>query len=96
MCSKSRDASPKRSHVPHRLVLVEWEDSSQPVPAWQWVADYEAPEIIRCVSVGCLIPETDQAMAVAPNIGDMRCERIQASEIIRITRSAVSRSADLR
>ena len=82
--------------VPHRLVLVEWEDSAQPVPGWQWIADYAVPEIIKCVSVGYLIAETDQAIAVAPNIGDVGCERIQASGIIRIPRSAVSRIADLR
>ncbi len=89
----SRKARPA---VPHRLVLVEWEDSAQPIPAWQWVADYGAPEIIRCVSVGYLIAETELAIAVAPNIGDVGRERIQASGIIRIPRSAVSKIVDLR
>ena len=81
--------------IPYRLVRVDWEDSSQPVPAWQWVDDYVAPAIIRCVSVGYLIAETDQAIAVAPNIGDVGCERIQASGIIRIPRSAVSKIVTL-
>lgn len=84
-----------RPAVPHRLVLVEWEDSSQPIPAWQWVETYEAPEIVRCVSVGYLIAETADALAVAPNIGDVGSDRIQASGIIRIPRRAVCRIADL-
>jgi hypothetical protein len=81
--------------VPYRLVLVEWRDSSQPIPAWQWVKDYSEPEVTRCLSVGYLIAETDAAIAVAPNLGDVGRERVQASGIIRIPRSAVSRIADL-
>ena len=75
--------------------MVEWEDSAQPVPAWQWVETYQVPAIVRCVSVGYLIAETPDAVAVAPNIGDVGCERIQASGIIRIPRGAVQRIADL-
>jgi hypothetical protein len=82
-------------HVPHRLVIVEWEDSAQPVSDWQWVETYQLPQIVRCVSVGYLIAETEQAIAIAPNIGDLGHERIQASGIIRIPRSAVSRIANL-
>jgi hypothetical protein len=85
----------KRPAIPHRLIMVEWEDSSQPIAAWQWADDYQAPETVRCVSVGYLIAETEQAIAVAPNIGDVGCERIQASGIIRIPRSAVSKMSDL-
>ncbi len=85
----------RRPSVPHRLVMVEWEDSAQPVPAWQWVETYQVPAIVRCVSVGYLIADTPEALAVAPNIGDVGCERIQASGIIRIPRRAVQRIADL-
>ena len=85
----------RRAQVPHRLVSVEWEDSSQPVPGWQWVDDYEIPEIIRCISVGYLIAEADHAIALAQNIGDVGRDRIQASGVIRIPRSAVRKIADL-
>jgi hypothetical protein len=84
-----------RPAVPHRLVMVEWEDSAQPISAWQWVETYEIPEIIRCVSVGYLIAETEDAVAVAPNLGDIGRDRMQASGIIRIPRRAVCRIADL-
>jgi hypothetical protein len=79
----------------HRLVLVEWEDSSQPVSAWQWVDDYQLPEIVKAVSVGFLIAQTKTAIAVAPNLGDTTKENCQASGIIRIPRSAVRRITNL-
>ena len=79
---------------PYKLVKVEWEDSARPIPAWQWIADYELPQIVACISVGYLIAETRQALALAPNLGDIGQE-IQASGIIRIPRSAVRRIAVL-
>jgi hypothetical protein len=72
-----------------KLVMVEWEDSARPISAWQWVDDYEIPKIVSCLSVGFLIAATDQAIAIAPNLGDIECDRTQASGIIRIPRSAV-------
>jgi len=79
----------RRPSTPYDLVVVEWEDSQQPVPAWQWVQDYEAPAIVRCISVGYLIAETTDAIALAPNLGDVTREKIQASGIMRIPASAV-------
>lgn len=84
-----------RPNVPHRLVLVEWEDSARPISSWEWVESYKIPEIISCVSVGYLIAETDNALAIAPNIGDIGHDRVQASGIIRIPRSAVRTMTNL-
>jgi hypothetical protein len=78
-----------------RLVRVEWEDSIRPVSAWQWIDEYEAPQTVRCVSVGFLIARTKAAIALAPNLGDMLQERVQASGIIRIPRSAVRKLCEL-
>jgi|GEM_PF-4167518 hypothetical protein len=47
------------------------------------------PEVVACVSVGYLIADTKRAIALAPNLGDIEREQIQASGIIRIPRSAV-------
>jgi hypothetical protein len=91
--SQSTTARPK---TPYKLVLVEWEDSAQPISKWQWTDEYEIPEIVTCVSVGYLISETKAALAIAPNLGDVRRERVQASGIIRIPRSAVRRIVKLR
>lgn len=80
---------------PYRLVQVEWEDSARPIGAWQWVDEYELPEIVPCISVGFLIAETKKAIALAPNLGDVGRERVQASGILRIPRSAVRRVTSL-
>lgn len=81
--------------APYQIVVVEWEDSARPIPAWQWVDDYEVPQVIRCISVGYLIAETDQALALAPNLGDVGRERVQACGIIRLPRSAVRKISRL-
>lgn len=40
-------------------VLVEWEDSSQPVSAWQWLSQ-AVGEVVRCRTVGWLLPDGDE------------------------------------
>ena len=85
----TKGAPSKRPPVPYDLVIVEWEDSAQPSPTWQWVKDYEFPSIVRCTSVGYLIAQTRDAIAIAPNLGDLAREQIQASGIMRIPASAV-------
>ena len=85
----------KPPKAPYRLVMLEWEDSARPIEAWQWVDEYEIPDIVRCISVGFLIAETEEALAVAPNLGDVTKERTQASGIIRIPRTAVRSMTEL-
>lgn len=84
------------SPVPYALTRVEWEDSAQPVPGWQWAHNYESPEVVKCVSVGYLIAETKQALVLAPNVGGLGSEQHQVSGIIRIPRSAVRRMTRLK
>jgi hypothetical protein len=68
--------------LPYDLVLIEWEDSQRPISEWQWANEYQIPEIVRCVSVGYLIAETSEALALAPNLGGLGQDKIQASGII--------------
>jgi hypothetical protein len=82
----------KPPKAPYPLVVVEWEDSAQPISAWQWVDDYREPEILKCLSVGYLITETDTAIALAPNLGDVTREKAQACGIIRIPQRAITRT----
>lgn len=51
------------------LVLIEWVDSGQPVPGWQWLEDIGPRRAHRCVSVGFLIQDDDSAKVLAPNLG---------------------------
>jgi hypothetical protein len=76
--------------------MVAWDDSSQPISSWQWVEDYQMPATVQCISVGYLIADTPDAIALAPNIGDVGRDRLQASGIIRIPRSAVRNVSDLK
>ena len=84
-----------RAATTYRLVAVAWEDSQQPVPRWQWLEEYEMPEAVTCISVGFLIAQTDAALAIAPNLGDVQQARAQASGIICIPTSAVKWMAHL-
>jgi hypothetical protein len=79
----------KPDAVPYKLVKVEWEDSARPIAEWQWVADYKVPQTVLCISVGFLIAKTKHALSLAPNLGDIGREQIQASGIIRIPCSAI-------
>lgn len=70
--------------------MVEWEDSAQPQPDWQWLKGYKAPSIIRCRSVGWLIHDDESVKALAPNISHPDDDGdVQASGIIRIPTRAV-------
>jgi hypothetical protein len=59
------------------------------------VDEYAVPDAVTCVSVGFLIAQTDAALALAANLGDIGHDRSQACGIIRIPASAVRRLADL-
>lgn len=87
--SHSKKQNRPLPQAPYRLVLVEWEDSARPIPGWQWVEDYELPETIRCLSVGYLIAETESAIALAPNLGDLAQPKAQACGIVRIPQRAI-------
>lgn len=74
------------------LVLIEWEDSAQPIPSWSYLATFEAPGTIRCASVGWLIRDDKQMKALAPNMGAIDDENsMQVSGVIQIpTRCVIS------
>lgn len=69
----------------HQIVLVEWEDSRQPRPAWLRLSDLPTPDIVRCQSVGWLVYDGDDVKMLAPNLGDIGDpENAQASGVIQI------------
>lgn len=78
------------------LVLVEWEDSAQPTATWQYLAELDPPEVVRCQSVGFLIYDGDDVKALAPNVGDLGGEHAQASGVMRIPARCVTRIRRLR
>ena len=78
------------------LVLIEWEDSAQPVAAWQYLDEVGVPEIVRCQSVGFLVYDGNDVKALAPNVGDLGGEHAQASGLMRIPTRCVTRIRKLR
>jgi hypothetical protein len=78
------------------LVMIEWEDSAQPIPTWSYLASFEAPGTVRCVSVGWLIRDDGVMKVVAPNMGavDKECS-LQVSGMIQIPTSCILRVTEL-
>jgi hypothetical protein len=75
------------------LVLIEWLDSGQPVPGWQWLEAIEPRRPHLCVSVGFLMQDDASAKVLAPNLGASNGsgDWDQASGMITIPASAVKR-----
>ena len=82
--------------MPRGLVLIEWEDSAQPTPAWQHSASLQRGGVVRCQSVGFLLHEGKDVMILAPNIGDISTDNEQVSGIIRIPTRSIVRQLKLR
>jgi len=67
------------------LVLIEWRDSAQPTPQWQFLSDYEPCDAIICSSVGYLVYDGEMTKGLAQNLGcGVSEDSIQASGIIHI------------
>jgi hypothetical protein len=75
------------------LVLIEWLDSGQPVPSWQWLEHIAPRRPHLCVSVGFLMHDDDDAKVLAPNLGASNgcSDWDQASGVITIPTTAVQR-----
>lgn len=75
-----------------KLVLIEWEDSRQPEPAWTRLSEFYPPPVARCVSVGWMIYDGEDTKMLTPNMADIKNENnIQGSGIIQIPTSCVTR-----
>jgi hypothetical protein len=67
------------------LVMIVWEDSVQPQPAWVRLADWKPCGVVRIASVGWLIKDGKRVKALAPNMGgiDEKTD-VQVSGVIHI------------
>ena len=67
------------------LVMVEWEDSSQPIPNWSYLSEVGDATAVVCASVGWLVHDGSDVKALAPNMGHVNDEcSVQVSGLIRI------------
>ena len=75
------------------LVMIEWVDSGQPIPGWQWLSDLDLRRAHKCGSVGFLVQDDAQTKVIAPNLaasnGDNEWD--QASGLFTIPTAAVIR-----
>lgn len=79
-----------------KLVLVEWVDSAQPLPAWRHLDDVPTLEVIECVSVGWLVGRSRDVLMLAPNIGNIQSGgSAQGSGFVRIPRCSITRIVEL-
>lgn len=78
------------------LVLIEWEDSSQPTGEWQLLHSIAHELAIRCQTVGFLVRDGRIAKIVAQNIGELDGRGHQVSGVISIPTRAVTRIVRLK
>lgn len=76
-----------------KLVLIEWMDSGQPIPGWQWLSDFEPRRAHKCVSVGFLLQDDEKTKVLAPNLGASSGDDDwdQASGLLTIPTTAVTK-----
>jgi hypothetical protein len=74
------------------LVSIEWVDSGQPIPGWQWLEGMDRRRPHKCISVGFLVQDDEDAKVLAPNLGSSGggSEWDQASGLITIPTAAVT------
>ena len=80
--------------MPHQppLVLIEWLDSGHPVPGWTWIGSVGHRHAHRCISVGFLVQDDDDAKVVVANLGSSGAEQWdQVSGLIVILAKAVTK-----
>ena len=80
-------------HPPPPLVLIEWLDSGQPIPGWQWLEALTRHQPHRCVSVGFLGQDDEETKVLAPNLGASggNSEWDQVSGVITIPTLAITK-----
>jgi len=80
-----------------KLVLIEWVDSGQPIPGWQWLSDVSTRVPHKCVSVGFLVQDDETTKVLAPNLGssDGAGEWDQASGLMTIPTVSISKIEQL-
>jgi hypothetical protein len=78
-----------------KLVIVEWQDSRQPDRGWQWLDERDDPKAVKCLTVGWLLRETEDAILVAQNLGDVTDGRTQFSGGTEIARRQIVQLKEL-
>lgn len=66
------------------LVMITWEDSRQPVGRWMFLSDLPAPAPVKCVTVGWLLTDGDDAKVICQSMADIEAADMQAGGVMVI------------
>lgn len=55
----------------NKLVIVEWEDSAQPTPGWEYRRGWKVGPVIKIATAGWLVHDGKKIKAVAQNVGGL-------------------------
>jgi hypothetical protein len=67
------------------LVIIRWQDSAQPIPAWRHLSQLPRTRAIECATVGWLLKDTDDVKVLCQSVGDLDDpHNAQASGIMTI------------
>ena len=53
------------------LVIIRWEDSAQPIPAWRHLSQLPETRAIECATVGWLLKDDDDVKVLCQSVGDL-------------------------
>lgn len=53
------------------LVLIQWEDSRQPLSEWRHLDGLELPEVSACTTVGWLLKDEKHRKVIAQTLGGL-------------------------
>lgn len=81
--------------IDYKMVKVEWEDSRQPIPEWQFLQDLEPINPVKCITLGYLIKDDKDQKVICQNIGDYK-DDMQVSGVITIPSSCISNITNLK
>jgi len=77
--------------------MIEWVDSVQPKPTWEFLEDVRKPRAVHCVSVGWLVSDGKKTKSLAPNMGAISgSDDVQVSGLITIPACSVTRMRRLK
>ena len=78
-----------------RAVMVEWEDSVQINPSWQWRDEMDCPSVAGCCSIGWVMEEDHRQLSLAVSISTGESGRQQVAGVITIPKRSILRISPL-
>ena len=54
----------------NKLAIIEWVDSYSVYEGWDFIKELSDPKIVKCLSVGWILKETEDCILLMPHISD--------------------------